>query len=166
MYKQGYLNGLRQLNLEKLALTPIGMTSKLGPTLRNFGQDVLTNVIGSPKKFWGELRAGTALGKDSILASGFKAPELWQKGLMYGLPAAEAVQVARSAEPDKAGALGGILGGTLLGTAAFGPAGMLGSIPASFAGEAIGSRVVRGAKKLFGVGNQPPVQYTSLQQNV
>lgn len=163
MYHQGYRAALQKLGLEKTAALPLRFAGRIGPWLRNFGQEAATNLIGSPKKFYQELRAGTALGKDSTLASGFKAPELWQKGLMYGLPAADAVQTMRSADPDKAGALGGILGSTVLGTAAFGPAGMLGSIPASFAGEAIGTRAVRGAQRLFGVGNQPSMQYTSLQ---
>jgi hypothetical protein len=163
MYHYGYSAALQQLGLAKTAALPLRAAGKIGPWLRNFGQDAATNIIGSPKKFYHELQAGTAFGKDSILASGFKAPELWQKGLMYGLPAVDAVQTMRSADPNKAEALGSLLGGTLAGTAAFGPVGMLGSIPASFAGEAIGGRMVRGAKKLFGVGNQPSMQYTSLQ---
>jgi hypothetical protein len=164
MYQYGYNAALRQLGLEKNAAFFPGAAARFMPKLKSFGKAVGTNLFGQPKKFVGELRSGTAFGKDSLLAEGFKAPKLWQKALMYGLPAASAVQTLRSDDPDKAGSIGGLIGGTALSTAAFGPFGMLGAIPANYAGEFLGKRLVRGTQRILGVGNQQAPQYTSLQQ--
>jgi hypothetical protein len=156
MYHHGYNAALHQLGLEKNAA--------FLPKLKSFGKAVGTNLWGQPGNFVRELRSGTAFGKDSLLAEGFKAPKLWQKALMYGFPAVSAIQTLRSNDPDKAGAIGGLIGGTALSTAAFGPFGMLGAAPASFAGEFLGKRLVHGTQRIFGVGNRQVPQYTSLQQ--
>jgi hypothetical protein len=162
MYQQGYNAALQQLGLEKIAVA--GMMSRFMPKLKSFGSAVATNLVGKPKQFLNELRSGTAFDKDSLIAEGFKAPKLWQKAVMYGLPAASAVQTLRSDDPDKAGSIGGLIGGTVLSTAAFGPFGMLGALPASMGGEFLGKRLVRGTQRILGVGNQQAPQYTSLQQ--
>jgi hypothetical protein len=166
MYHQGYSAALQQLGIEKIAFTPLGWAARVAPKFKNFGKGVVTNLFGQPKNFVKEWRAGKAFGPNSLMAEGFKAPKLWQKGLMYGLPAASAIQTMRSDDPDKAGTIGGLLGATALGTAAFGPLGMIGSLPASYAGEYIGKRFARGAQRMLGVGNQATPQYTSLQNPV
>jgi hypothetical protein len=164
MFQQGYNAGLRQLGIEKTALALPGWAARRIPGLKSFGRNVATNLVGQPKQFVKELRSGTAFGRDSLMAEGFKAPKLWQKALMYGFPAVSAVQTLRSDDPNKANSIGGLIGSTVLGTAAFGPFGMLGSIPASMAGDFIGQRLVRGSQRLLGIGNQQAPQYTSLQQ--
>jgi len=169
MYDRGYMDVLQQLGIEKTAavvprLNFGAWASKAVPVLKNFGKSVGQNLWGQPGNFVKEIRAGKALRKDSLIAEGFKAPKLWHKALMYGFPAVSAVQTLRSDDPNKAQALGGLVGSVALGTAAFGPFGMLGSIPASFAGEHIGSKLVGGTKRLLGFGNKPTPQYTSYQQ--
>lgn len=164
MYHHGYNAALQKLGLMKNAAFFPGAAARFMPKLKSFGKAVGTNLIGKPRQFMNELRAGTAFNKDSLIAEGFKAPKLWQKALMYGLPAASVVQTLRSDDPDKAGSIGGLVGGTALSTAAFGPFGMLGAIPASMAGEFIGKRLTHGTQRILGVGNQTTPQYTSLQQ--
>ena len=163
MYHQGYTDALRQLGMEKTAINLIRNISRFGPSLRNIGSSFATNLIGKPKQFYRELKGGTAFGRKGVLASGFEAPKLWQKGLMYGLPGVEAVQTMRSTDPNKLENLGGLAGGTLLGTAAFGPGGMVGALAGDALGRSVGSRAVRGARSIFGIGKQPVSQYTSLQ---
>jgi len=169
MYDRGYMDVLQQLGIEKTAavvprLNFGAWASKAVPVLKNFGKSVGQNLWGQPLNFAKEVQAGKALGKDSLIAEGFAAPKLWHKALMYGVPAISAVQTLRSDEPNKAQALGGLAGSVLLGTAAFGPLGMLGSIPASFAGEHLGRQLVRGTQRTLGFGNRPTPQYTSYQQ--
>jgi len=161
-YQSGYGAALQQLGLTKIAV-PLKVLTKAGPFLRNLGKDFATNVVGSPRKFYQELKGGTAFGREGLLASGFKAPTIAQKAMMYGFPAVEAISTVAGSGPNKVEALGEIAGGTLMGTAAFGPLGMVGALPADALGRAVGGRAVRGVKRLFGVGNQPVPQYTSLQ---
>lgn len=167
MYDVGYQAALERMGIEKTA--GLGTTfarwgAKAAPMMKSFGKNLKTNLIGNPRRFYQELKGGKAFGPDSLIREGFSAPKLWQKGLLYGLPAVSAIATLRSDDPDKAGAVGGLLGSTLLGTAAFGPLGMLGSLPASFAGEWAGRRLVHGTQNVLGVGNKPPSSYTSMQQ--
>jgi hypothetical protein len=162
MFQQGYSEALMHLGFEKNAAG--WWAAKAVPKLKEIGQSALTNFIGQPKQFGRELRSGTAFGSGGLIREGFKAPGIIQKGLMYGFPAVSAIQTIRSNDPDKGGALGGLIGGTLASSAAFGPLGMLGAMPAGYLGEVAGKRLVHGAKNILGIGNQTAPRYTSLQQ--
>lgn len=166
MYQQGYNAALQRLGLEKIAFRIPKWVVRTGPKLKEMGSDLATMTVGSPKKFMQELRSGTALGPKGLIRESFKAPALWQKALFYGFPAVSAVQTLRSNDPDKAESLGGLAGGMLLGTAAMGPFGMLGSYPLGFLGEHLGSRLVRGAKRMTGIGSQNQLPYTSREMPV
>lgn len=163
MYHHGYNAALQQLGLEKTAFRIPKWTMKVVPTLKSIGKGTAEMLVGSPKRFGQEWRAGTAFGPNSLIRESFKAPKLWQKALFYGFPAVSAAQTLRSNDPNKAESLGGLAGGVLLGTAAMGPLGMLGSIPAGYLGEHIGTRFVSGAKRLAGIGSQNQLPYTSRQ---
>lgn len=126
--------------------------------LGRFGKGLKRFMIGDPKKFIGEVRAGKVMAPGSSIRSMFSIPNVRKHplkaaltgGLIYGLPAYETYQIAKDPEPDKAQRIGGMLGGTALGWAAFGPVGMLGSIPAGMAGEWAGGKLGKGVGKLTG----------------
>jgi len=162
MFQQGYSEALVHLGLEKIAAG--WWAAKAVPKLKEVGTAVARALVGQPKRFGRELKAGTAFGPEGLVRQGFKAPGLFDKAFLYGFPAVSAIQTMRSDDPDKAGTIGGLVGGTLAGTAAFGPLGMLGAIPMGFAGEIAGKRLAHGAQNIFGVGNTTSPRYTSLQQ--
>jgi len=178
MYDRGYNDVLQQLGIEKTAVNwgaVLRGAGHAGPTaknvsrtvsgkLKNFGRNVWRSLIGQPSAFAKELRAGKAFDRGGLIAQGFAAPGLLNKSLLYGLPAASAMHTLMSDDPNRAQTLGGLAGSIALGSAAFGPVGMLGSIPASYAGDIIGRRLVGGAKRIMGFGNRPSPQYTSFQQ--
>jgi hypothetical protein len=128
--------------------------------LGRFGHGLKRFMIGDPKKFMGEVRAGKVMAPGSSIRSMFTLPSFKKHpikatamgGLIYGLPAYEAYNISQDPDPHKAQRIGGMLGGTALGWAAFGPAGMLGSIPAGMAGEWAGGQVGKGVGKLTGEG--------------
>jgi hypothetical protein len=153
MYNEGYTQAILDLGLEKTAGIPpavLRTLSKAIPTLKNIGRDLGEMTWGKPKQFYKELREGTALDKGSLIRESFKTPALWQKALFYGFPAVSAVQTLRGDEPYKAERLGGLLGGTILGTAAVGPLGMLGSVPLGFLGDRIGTQLTSGLRRMSG----------------
>ena len=133
--------------------------------LGRFGQGLKRFMIGDPKKFIGEVRAGKVMAPGSSIRSMFSIPNVRKHpikaaltgGLIYGLPAYETYNIAKDQEPHKAQRIGGMLGGTALGWAAFGPVGMLGSIPAGMAGEWAGGQVGKGVGKLTGEDATQPL---------
>jgi len=157
-----------QTVLEKIAapLNSGWWASRGAPGLKNFGKGFLRNLIGDPKGAYRQARAGTLFSKGGLGAEGFAAPKMWQKGLLYGLPAVSAVQTLRSDDPNKGEAIAGLGASILAGNAAFGPLGILGSMPIAMGADYAARRFVRGSKNLLGVGAPQVAPYTSNVSNL
>lgn len=116
--------------------------------LPQWGTTAKEIAVGRPKQFMEELAKGKAFGKGSLIRQSFHAPGVLNKVFWYGLPAYEGLQIMRSDDPNKAGRMGGLLGGTALGIAAWRPLGIVGSMGAGMLGERIGSGVGQTAEYL------------------
>jgi hypothetical protein len=124
-------------------------------------QGVKKFFIGDPRRFAYEHRMKMHKKPGSLLREGFKAPGVMSKAMLYGLPAVEAVNIARDEPGNRAERIGGLLGGTAAGLAAWGPTGLLGSMAAGALGERFGRGVGRTAKYI--TGQTPKVTgYTNL----
>jgi hypothetical protein len=137
-YSSGYNDVFRALGMHKLANPVARWTAKNAP---GFLHSVRTNIVGQPIKAYRQLREGTLFGKGGLVRHGLSAPGTLNKVLLYGLPAGMAAYTMAGDDPDKYEQIGGLAAGTLLGNAAFGPAGMLGAM----GGMALGDRIGRHA---------------------
>lgn len=149
----GYQDAYRCLGMPKYAAAP-GMLASAGKWALNklpSWSGVKKFFIGNPRMFAHEVRSGKALAPGSLVRQGMAAPGYWSKGLLYGLPAVEAVNIARSDSGDRADRIGGLVGGTLGGLAAWGPGGILGSMAVGAVGERLGRGLVRTGKYVTGV---------------
>lgn len=102
--------------------------------------------IGDPRRAAHEWRMKQTLKPGSVFRKGIEAPSMLDKALLYGFPAVEAVNIARGEPGDRAERIGGLLGGTAAGLAAWGPTGLLGSMVAGGIGERIGRGLGRTTK--------------------
>jgi hypothetical protein len=166
-YEQGQHDILASLGIVKEAspAAGAGLVARWLPKLRTFGGNVARNfkniMIGSPFKAIDEIQAGKALAKGGLIRGGFHPgkglPGVAFGGLMYGLPAYEAYQVMQSDNPNKAEALGRLVGGTAAGLGTWKAFGMLGSMAAAPIGSALGGAIGKGVSTVAG-GNQSPQQ--------
>jgi hypothetical protein len=152
------------LGMEKKAVGPI--LSKAPALLRRIGGGIKRFAIGEPKRFMKEVREGKVWSPGSTVRSMFEFPSFKTNPLsatahgafLVGLPAYEGYHIMTDPEGQKAERMGGMLGGTALGWAAFGPGGLLASIPAGMIGEAVGGLAGKGVGKV--VGEKPPAPPT------
>lgn len=147
-YIQGQCDTYLRLGLEKEA--GIGRTlSRAGKFLRSklpSRQGVKKFFIGRPGRAAHEWRTKQTMAPGSVFREGFEAPGLLNKALLYGFPAVESAKIMKSEKGDRAERVGGLLGGTALGLAAWGPTGLLGSMAAGAVGERIGRGLARTGK--------------------
>lgn len=141
-YKLGQHEALAQLGFYKEAAPPLlgrigGWLAKKVPTRAG----IKRFMIGDPRAFGKELLQGKALSKGSLIRQSLAAPDFLTKALFYGLPAYQAINIATDPMGNKAQRMGGLLGGNLLGLAAWRPFGILGSMAAGSLGEQLGSAV-------------------------
>jgi len=101
---------------------------------------------GDPRRAAYEWRMSQSLKPGSVFRKGFEAPSMFDKALLYGFPAVESVNIMRGEKGERAERLGGLLGGTAAGLAAWGPTGLLGSMVAGSIGERLGRGLGRTAK--------------------
>lgn len=165
-FEQGRENTFLFLGLEKLALVMPRITPSAVSTAGRVGANIGKNVAKEPSPgFWSNVResaighpieaikqigSGKAFTREGIFAEGFKAPKLWQKGLLYGIPAYLGYNVLKSNDPDKAQQLGGLAASTIAGNALFGPLGMLGGAIAMPIADRMGRGLVNIGQKLTG----------------
>jgi hypothetical protein len=124
-----------------------------GEGLKSLGRGVKEFTVGSPGKFWEEIRAGKALAPGSLIRESLKTPTVFDKALFYGLPAYEVGSTIGDHEGDKANRIGSTLGASALGMAAFKPLGLLGAMAASSVGGAIGGGAGTAFGHATGIGN-------------
>ena len=164
----GYRETLASFGITKEGAMPGWLASKAkgaGGFLKNL-------LIGDPKRFAKEVREGKVWEPGSTIRSMFEFPKydpkkpIWSRlgqgahGLfLVGLPAYEGYNILTDPEGHKAERIGGMLGGTALGWAAMGPAGILGSIPGGMLGEYAGSLAGKGVGKVVGETNPAPPTY-------
>lgn len=152
-YKQGQYDAYVQLGLLKEGAVP-RVLARWGKALKSklpTSQGVKKFFIGNPRRFAHEWRMGKTFAPGSVFREGLDAPGVLNKALLYGFPAVEAVNIARGEPGERAERIGGLLGGTALGLAAWGPTGMLGSMAAGALGERIGRGLGRTSKYMSGV---------------
>lgn len=134
-FEQGQRDVLSRFNLVKEAAGPVSWLSKAWTKYRPTGKGVREFAIGDPKGFlkdpWGSIRGS------------FAAPKLWEKGMLYGLPAFQAAQIMKQPPGQRGEEMGSLLGGTALGIAAWKPFGMLGSMAAGTVGDVLGRKAVQ-----------------------
>jgi len=154
-YAQGRDDVFASLGITKVAVpiipkAPLLRRAKwwLSKKLPKWGRTAKEMAIGSPKQFMGEIAQGKALAPGSLIRQSFHAPGLLNKAFWYGLPAYEGIQIMRSDEPGKAARMGGLLGGTALGIAAWRPLGILGSMGLGMLGERVGAGIGQTARHL------------------
>lgn len=142
-YEQGQLITLASLGLTKYAANPAAAAKQLIPWWKRLGGGIRRTVVGQPTRFWEELKGGPrkVFGKDSLIRQGFAAPGMLGKGLMYGLPAYEAVNALTDKDPNNAKQIGQLLGRTALGYSMFSPFGLIGSTVGYTAGDVLGGGI-------------------------
>jgi hypothetical protein len=148
-YDQGY-----QDMMTKIA----GPASWLAKKFTKWGPAIGENIYGRPKQF---LQKPWETIKDSFKMTPVdpKAPiksrlmRYGGMGLFYGLPAYQAMQIMKDPPGNRAENMGGLIGGSALGLAAFSPFGMVGSIAAGEVGDRIGRKI---GKKFSGPPEQTP----------
>lgn len=121
-----------------------------------FWRGVGRNLWGQPRKAMKEIGAGTAFTSKGLFAEGLKAPTLFTKGLLYGIPAYMGYNILKSNDPDKAQQLGGLTASTLAGNALWGPFGMIGGALAMPIADRIGRGAVNIGQKLTGTFDADP----------
>lgn len=147
-YTYGQQAAYSQLGLTKEGAVPRKLL-RMGRFLKSklpTRQGVKKFFMGRPRRFMHELRTKQSLKPGSVLREGFEAPGMMNKALLYGFPAYEGLNIARGEKGERAERIGGLLGGTALGLAAWGPGGLLGSMAAGALGERLGSGLGRTAK--------------------
>jgi hypothetical protein len=147
-YIRGQLDVYTQLGMDKEAAMPRLLT-RAGKFLKSklpSQQAVKKFFMGNPRRAAHEWRMKESLKPGSVFREGFEAPGMLNKALLYGFPAVEAANIARGEKGERAERIGGLLGGTALGLAAWGPTGLLGSMAAGAVGERIGRGLGRTGK--------------------
>jgi len=133
-----------------------------------FWKGVGRNLWGQPIKAVKEIGSGKAFKSEGLFAEGLKAPKLWHKALLYGLPAYMGYNILKSNDPDKAQQLGGLAASTFAGNALYGPLGMIGGALAMPIADRIGRGAVNIGQKLTGTFDTDPQnpynQYTQQHQ--
>lgn len=162
-YREGYQDYIVSLGIVKVAgpvvpaapfMTQAGAWLKR--KLPGWGHAAKDMMFGSPTQFAEEVRQGRAFAPNSLIRQSVRANTLLEKGLFYGLPAYQIASTLKSGGPDKAERVGGILGGSLMGLAAFKPLGMAGSMIFGGLGERLGEKVMGGAKHVIAKPPQQP----------
>lgn len=147
-YDLGRHSVYSDLGLTKEAAVPRDLV-RLGKTLKKklpTWAGFKKFMIGRPRRFAHEWRMKQSLKPGSVFREGFEAPGILSKALLYGFPAVEAANIVHGEPGDRAERIGGLLGGTALGLAAWGPTGMLGSMVAGGIGERLGRGLSRTIK--------------------
>ena len=130
-----------------------------------FWKGVGRNLWGQPGKAFKEVGEGKAFTGKGLFAEGLKAPTLFTKGVLYGIPAYMGYNILKGNDPDKAQQLGGLAASTLAGNAMWGPFGMLGGAAVMPIADRIGRGVVNLGQKLTGTfGSDPQNPYHQYQQ--
>jgi len=153
-----------EMGLTKEAAMPRAL-SRLGKYLAKklpTREGVKRFMIGRPRRFAHEWRMKQSLKPGSVFREGFEAPGAFNKALLYGFPAIEAANIVRGDPGERAERIGGLLGGTALGLAAWGPTGMLGSMVAGTLGERLGRGLGRTAKYVTRVSPRADEQLRNL----
>lgn len=173
-YQYGQQDVYHRLGLTKVAAAP-KILQWLGKKLPTW-QGVKRFFIGQPGRFMHEARAHKMMAPGSIMREGLVPQGVMGKALLYGFPAYEGYKIINSDPGDRAERMGGLLGGTAAGLAAWGPGGLLGSMAAGAIGERLGRGVARTGKYVAGaspraaniqqqanlsLGNPPDMAYTS-----
>jgi len=152
-YDLGRYTVYEELGLTKEAAVPRTLL-RLGKFLKSklpSRAGVKKFMIGRPRRFAHEWRMKKTLKPGSVFREGFEAPGVFNKALLYGFPAVESVNIIRGEPGERAERIGGLLGGTALGLAAWGPTGMIGSMAAGTLGERLGRGLGRTLKYKTGV---------------
>jgi hypothetical protein len=149
-YDSGYQQAHRTLGLEKYANPVARFLVRNAP---NFLHSLRSNIFGHPLQAVRQLQAGKLFGKGGLVRQGLQAPGWPSKLLLYGIPAGMAAYTAAGDDPDKYEQIGGLAAGTLLGNAAFGPAGMLGGMAGYTVGTPIGRHI--GGAIRHGITGEP-----------
>jgi hypothetical protein len=122
-------------------------------------------LIGQPLEAMRQIGSGKAFKGDGLFAEGLKAPKLWEKGMLYGIPAYMGYNILKGNDPDKAQQIGGLAASTLAGNALWGPLGMVGGMVAMPIADRIGRGAVNIGQKLTGTfGSDPQNPYHQYQQ--
>jgi hypothetical protein len=123
-------------------------------------------MVGEPVNFGKEIMSGNAFKRDSMMHQGLKAPTMFDKALLYGLPAYMGYQTMKSDAPDKAQQLGGLALGTIGTNALYRPLGVVGSMLAYPVLDRIGRGAVNVTQKATGTFGQTNQQnpYQRFQQ--
>lgn len=148
LYTYGQQDTYRALGLSKEAAMPRTLV-RLGKFLKRklpSRQGLKKFFVGRPGRAAHEWRMKQSLKPGSVFREGFSAPGPVNKALLYGFPAYEGINIAQGEKGERAERIGGLLGGTALGLAAWGPGGILGSMAAGMAGERLGRGLGRTAK--------------------
>lgn len=151
-YELGQQEVYTSLGLTKEAAVP-RVLRRIGGALKSkipTTEAVKKFFIGQPRRFAHEWRTKQTLKPGSVFREGFAAPGVFNKALLYGFPLVEGANIIRSEPGDRAERLGGLLGGTALGLAAWGPTGLLGSMAAGAIGERLGRGLGRTSKYVTG----------------
>jgi hypothetical protein len=103
-------------------------------------------IFGNPREFGKEILRGKVFDKGSLIRQSFKSSPMFGSkllghGAMWGYPIYEGSNVLTDAGPNKIERLGGVLGGSALGYAAFRPLGLVGSSLLWGAGEDVGKGI-------------------------
>ena len=173
-YQRGQQDVYRCLGLTKEAAAPKALQwlAKKMPTWSGTKRF----FVGRPQRFMHEVRTKQTMAPGSVLRKGLVPQGVAGKALLYGFPAVEGYKTMQSEPGDRAERMGGLLGGTAAGLAAWGPGGLLGSMAAGAIGERVGRGLARTGKYVAGatpragavqqqanlsLGNQYNMPYTS-----
>jgi hypothetical protein len=179
-FETGRADTFAALGLEKVALVmprlpsgaatvgrAVGNVSKTvakEPGLGFWGHAKRT-VVGQPVEAMKQIGSGKAFKGDGLFAEGLKAPRMFDKALLYGLPAYMGYNILKGNDPDKAQQIGGLAASTLAGNALWGPFGMLGGVVAMPIADRIGRGAVNIGQKLTGTFDSDPQNpYRQYQQ--
>jgi hypothetical protein len=148
-FEEGHFSMMRALGLEKVAFQAPGWLKGVGTSFKE-------GLIGSPVAFGKEVMSGKAFTGKGMLAEGLRAPGMFNKALLYGLPTYMGYNIMKGNDPDKAQQLGGLAASTLGTAAMYKPFGMLGGMLAMPALDRIGRGAVTVGQKLTGTFNSNP----------
>lgn len=153
-FEKGAADACSQLGITKEAIFSRAVRRKA----KQLGNKALEFMIGNPRKFMAEARAGKAFAPKSLIRQSFEAPGFVNKAMFYGLPALEAAGILTGSSEDKASELGGLLGGSALGIAAFKPFGMVGAMGAGILGDVAGRSLGHLGQKAVNAVRQPAIE--------
>jgi hypothetical protein len=180
-FETGRADTFSALGLEKVALVvphiPPAAAATAGRAAGNVSKTVAKEpglgfwghakrtLIGQPLEAMRQIGSGKAFKGDGLFAEGLKAPKLWEKGMLYGIPAYMGYNILKGNDPDKAQQIGGLAASTLAGNALWGPLGMVGGMVAMPIADRIGRGAVNIGQKLTGTfGSDPQNPYHQYQQ--